>query len=376
MKCRLKRMTRGRPAQYSQLAVVLPLVALWGIGCDRASSTGTSNLNPGRPGSVRSGVKLRDVVRTYQELETYCDVLEIRLLDGANHPSGDAAGITVSTTFRRPNKLSLVLRDEESTITVASDGEWMSGTVDDRSRPDLKRQRVLRPAPDELAWHDVMSCVDFLDIEQPNELLNILIGFPWDLANTPLGMALSKGDTSSMPVWFEAREINDERWDQQLCRCFAYESDWVVLKYWVSESSRQLLRVTAHAAEGAPPAPAWELLVRDARPNRSDLVFGRLMQQPRMTSMKYFVLPPQPLPHPRIGEVVPPFSLPRAGESEAATFPLTDQAVLLVWYRHHRLCQEYLQLVQQVGRHHASDVGRAPGCQIVAVLHGACADGV
>ena len=342
-------------SQGSLASTLIGVLLLAATACDeRRATVGTAA--PERP-DTRSGTEiLREMIAAYRQAEAYSDAGRI----GLRYPR-DGATIEQWTElhvqFRRPNRLVLDVRREDNQIVIACDGQQLQAEIKDPGTANFGSQQVQRPAPERLTVPLVYAAGEYADPAQPQELLSVLLGVPVPLALTQLGLLLDEGALARLAAAEHALELLDPApVDGHAChrvRVRGREGEFV---FWVDQQLRLLRRLELPAGE----LPAGDQTAGSGRPELvADFVGARFeapaedaaFQLPEVAGqhkVRYFVLPPPPLPSPLLGTKVGAYHFTDLDGRSLPSSGLSARCLVLTWFQDHPACQLSLTAVDAV----------------------------
>jgi hypothetical protein len=288
------------------------------------------------------------MIAAYQSAQTYADRGQ---LTQRQRQGGQSAEETVdfAVTFERPNRLLL----KAYRAVVNCDGTNFRAQITDEPSGNLDGQIVVRPAPDKMTLGDLYEEGERVDPVLAEAISGDLGVVPVQLnllmADQPLAELLD----ASPPL----ERLPDATIETHPCARVSVNTESGKLVFWIDRNKFILRRLEYPAAEfpGDPgqTAGAGEFqLVADFKDARLDptLRAHRFEWDVPSTArqVRYFVIPPQPLPTKMLGRRIGEFWFSDLDGDRVRGRDLTNKATVLVWYQEHPLCEQALRQLQQV----------------------------
>ncbi len=345
----------GRPhIRRVYLGIVLAWVASAGCGSDNGSTRPASK--DGKPNAATSNpsgepapvLLLSRMIGAYQSANAYSDsaVLQLRekQADGWAEQTAD-----FSVAFQRPNRLLL----KAYQATVSCDGSELTALILDPPSRNLDGQVIVRPAPPTLTLQDLYEEGENVDPVLAEALSGELGVIPITLnlllADQPLVELLKPTPAMS--------RLPDKEIDSHPCARVQVETKSGDLVFWIDTCTSALRRLEYPAAKVTGTAlengnlPEVQLVADfvDAQlaPDLADNRFtGEIPASAK--KVRYFVVPPPPLPTKLLGEKVKDFWFSDLQGDRVGSRDLAGKIALLAWYQEHPACEAILRQLQTV----------------------------
>jgi hypothetical protein len=339
------------------LTVLLAAAVCATAGCPRNPSVD----QPPQPteargvsGQIEASEILQRMIKSYQNAPSYSDrgVVSLRYRVGESRFQDDA---DLAVTLARPNKLSV----RAYQVALACDGTQLRARVKDPSSRDLDGQFVVRAAPPVVSLPELYT----------DQVLHRLIAS--GLGRHPVQLELLLGEEPLKDFLrpnVRKRLLGDAEIAQRPCwrvEVGAAEGEFV---FWVDREQLVLRRLEYPtgelAAQMARTANVSDVTVaaefRDARfgPVTADNVF-QLEAPEGAKQVRYFVLPPQPLPSNLFGQEISDFFFADLAGSRVSRDQLRGKIAIFVWIHDDANCQASLQELEKARQRFRGDEGLA-----------------
>jgi hypothetical protein len=321
------------------------------LGCQRQVPTSASALQSAskesneqtNPTPANGHELLRQVFAVYGGTATYRDrsTLVLRYKVAQQEIIEQTA---VAIHFVRPNRMRLELQRADTTLQVVADGKHLWASVHDPSTENLRHQVAKRPAPERLAVSELYAVTEVLDPANPAQMLSLLLGMPINLQVSQLGWLWADPAVAALvkppaqPEELPAADIGPTR-----CRRFQVPTASGPYVFWIDPEHQALRRIeyptnTLFAATSDENRPSEVRLWLDLHEvtfqpdGAADVAFR---PDDTATLVQYFVLPPQSIAHPLVGQRIPPLSFETPGGQRAGSADWAGRSAVLVWFDDH-----------------------------------------
>lgn len=296
---------------------------------------------PAKPAADQTANEiLTRLLSTYRQAKTYQDQAVIRLAFRQNGQPV-AEELPSAVAYERPARLSV----RAYQATVKSDGREFKARIEDALTGNVDNQVVVRAAPNPVKLSDLVI----------DPLLDNIISSR--LRRQPIQLELlleSSGLISAFNADVACRRLEDGDHAGQKCFRVEVPSPGGPFVFWVDQSSSLLRRLDYPAAALVPdlasdPAVSGLSLLADLRdPHLNEPIppsqFA-LDLPPGAKQMKWFAVPPRPLPSELFGQQPREFFFTRLDGTKLADRDLLEKTIVLTWYHDNPACEATLQQV-------------------------------
>ena len=299
------------------------------VGCNRqtaATPDGTSPLNADKV--------LEMMIAAYRNASAYSDQGRIRISRTGSGPTYDEQA-PFTTHFVRPNKL----RVNAYHVELVADGNHLWAQIRDEATDNLDGQVLRRPIPETLDIDILRTNPVLFD-----QLFNQLGGAPITLELLLDEDALAELLSVSQPPELLTNSPYDDH-DCYRVRLAANSSDFT---FWIDAKSYILRKLEYPPGEVRMVAEFPSAQFQISAPH--DTFVWSLSEQAKV--VRFFSLPPQPLPSNLFGKIPGNFQLTRADGGSVSLASLRGRTAILMWFNNHPLSFEALSHLQSVYEKH------------------------
>lgn len=329
---------------------MLAMLAVAGAGCNRAASpVAEVSVEPTAIEASPAEQVLRQMIAAYQAAKTYRDQAVVRLKYRQQGQWFEDDG-KLSVSFARPNKLQL----RAYQLTLVSDGSHLCAVIADPDSNDLDGQIVIRRAPERFELDTIYQDQIMLDVMSggmggPPVTLELL------LSDAPLRelLATSRSVTLDEPETVRGRA----------CDRVAVQLDDGALVFWVDRQSRVLHRLQYPAdrltremaaggcADVSLTAEFLQVGIDEALPD-ADFAFAAPETAKQVSR---FVLPPQPLASPMLGQLPADFHFAGLYNEQVTRDSLLGHVAALLWFNDHPASETAVRELERIRQTMATD---------------------
>lgn len=311
--------------QTDRIFIVLVLtIVVWATGCPSTEQNDQTV-------AVSADQVLKDMIAAYRGTGSYTDRGRIRLSwSDQGKRFDDQAPLAV--TFARPNKLRVTAYH----LDLTADGEILQAKLLGQTIPELAAQLVQRPMPRPFTLSSLSS----------DEVL-------WDqlargAGGEPIQASLLLDQDPLADVFdpsVQRKLLEKKTHDGRLCHRVQVSTDSGQLVFWIDAVSHELRQLQYPEEQGVSLVADF----RDARLGGAvDHQAFQLDPPGHANVVRFFVLPPQPLPSDLFGQRVGRFSLTDLSGGEVSRSSLAGKVAVLVWFNDHPNCRENLRQIEPI----------------------------
>ena len=269
---------------------------------------------------------LRSMMRAYRQASSYQDRGRIKLSVLQNgRLMHDTAPF--STRFQRPNRLKM----RAYQMAISSDGSRMKARYNDPSSPELASQMVDIPAPDRLLLES-LHFDPFIWKQLEGSAGGIPIQLRLLLNEHPLPEIF---DEAVERTYRGNREI-----DGHLCHGIQVSAEGGDVVFWIDAKTHVLRQFEHPSQNGIAIVSVLEGAQFDAPLTEDDFLIS---SPDEVKTVRYFVVPPQPLPTKLLGKSPGRFKLVDANDASVTPGTFAGQHVVLIWFNDHSSSQQAMR---------------------------------
>jgi hypothetical protein len=338
-------MKNSSPKSIGQLSVVracatllLMSPVLAGCGSRTAAQAGKES-----PPAIAADDVLKEMIAAYQHASSYSDQGKVQVSfrqDGKRIE--DQADLSVKLV--RPNKLSL----KAYQVLIACDGKTYHAKIADEATADMDNQVVVRAAPETLSLQELYSDAVLHDVINSG------------LGRYPVQLELLLSETPLESVFqptVQRALLEDGRVEDRPCYRVSATSAEGMFVFWIDRQNHLLQRLEypTDALLGLQPqseqvsdlqlvANFYEAKFGDNPPGAA----FQFMPSPDAKQVRFFVVPPQPLPSDRFGKQLGDFFFTNLQAGKVTRDSLAGKIAVLVWFNNHQSGKATLEQLEKV----------------------------
>ena len=287
-------------------------------GCQQKLST--------EPPEIHPDEVLRAMVRAYRQASSYEDRGHIKLSVLQNGQlMHDTAPFSIR--YQQPNRLKM----RAYQMVLSSDGSRMRARYNDPSSPELASQMV--------------------DVEVPPQLLLQSLQFDpfiWDqlegsAGGIPIQLRLLLND-NPLPEIFEDGVEHTYRGNREIeghaCHGIQVSAEGGNVVFWIDAKTHVLRQFEHPSQNGISIVSVLAGAQLDASLTGDDFLISSPAEG---KTVRYFVVPPQPLPTSLLGKSPGRFKLQDANDASVTPETLAGQHVVLIWFNDHPSSQQAIR---------------------------------
>jgi len=343
------------------LAAVLAMVILPAVGCgppdndNDAGDTDGAELLSSEATGLWPGEIIGGMVAAYQGAASYSDSGTLTLRYSTDGRRVEDA-VDMSVKLVRPNKLSV----RAYRTTVICDGRKFRAKITDEATGDIDGQIVVREAPQRITAADLYVVGPLTDPVLADALTGGMGGVPVQLelllAEEPLADLLKEASKTKL--------LEGQQLDGHPCHRVQAETTAGNLVFWIDRQSSVLRRLEYPTDEllqqmGQTGTVSDVSLVADF----TDAQLGgtvpdtALAMEVPVTAkrVRFFVVPPQPLPSRLFGKTTGDFSFTDLKGEKLTRADLAGKIAVLVWFQDHPASREGLLRLEKVYQRYRDD---------------------
>ena len=296
-----------------------------------ASWLGCRPSHPSPQKTIAADQILTNMVSAYRVAQSYADRGVIRLAyTSGGHTLRDSAPFSVR--YKQPGRLRL----RAYQILLASNGQRMRARFMDESSGDLATQLVDLPMENELTISKMQSD-EFLW----THLEGGVGGIPLPLRLLTEDNVLSELFEPDVTIEL----VKQANVSDRLCHVVQIGHAGNEAVFWIDTESYELRRIEYPTVEELSVVADFDDATFDASLGDDDFMVSA---PDNAQQVRYFVVPPQPLPTNLFGQTVGNFKLFGSGGNIVSSASLSGHTAVLIWFNNHPSCRQALIQLEQV----------------------------